>query len=119
MINSSLMANASGPILAVIDCAADDVDVVAEAVWLARAAHTEVVLMHVAKPVTAWAGAFERAFQRVGVEQRAMSEMAGLAEQMRGAGIAVRVDDVYFGDASSEVAYAANCLRASSVVAAR
>jgi Universal stress protein family len=119
MINSSLMANASGPILAVIDCVADDVDVVAEAVWLARAARTEVVLVHVARPVTAWAGSFERAFQQVGLEQRALSEMAGLAEQVRAADIQVRVDDVYFGDASSEVAYAANRRRASAVVAAR
>jgi K+-sensing histidine kinase KdpD len=101
---------ASGPVLALVDRAADDADVVAEAVWLARATRASVLLVHVARPVMGGQPAFEL---------RVTRELEQLAEQARDAGVTAHVDDVYFGDTSAEVAYAAACRRASAVVAAR
>jgi Universal stress protein family len=117
------MASEAGPILAVIDCAAEDADVVAEAVWLARAAHASVVLVHVARRVAAWtlggAGALDLALRQTALEQRILSDLQAHADWVRAAGVAAEVEDVYFGDPSAEVAYAANRCRASAVVAAR
>ena len=112
------MATEAGPILAVIDCAADDADVLAEAVWLARAAQTHVLLVHVARPLGR-GELVDRAAHEIGFEQRLLRELQELAERARSAGVAAQVEDLYFGDPATEVAYAANRSRASAVVAAR
>lgn len=106
---------ATGPILAVIDREAHDADVVAEAVWLARAAQTSVLLVHVAQP----SHRADSTLRQAGLELRVLGELDELAAQVREAGLEAHVDDVYFGETSAEVAYAASRRRASVVVAAR
>jgi hypothetical protein len=104
------MAGAVGPVVAIVDRAEDDAEVVAEAAWLARAMRTHVLLVHVARPIG-----------RIGLEVCVQGELQHLARQARAVGVAAQAEDVYFndGDASAEVAYVANRRCASAVVAAR
>jgi hypothetical protein len=116
------MASKTGPILAVIDCATEDAEVVAEAAWLARTTRTQVLLMHVGRAIVAtpWRGVgadSDSSQQQIGHEQRVMSELVQMAERLRAAGVDAMVDDVYFGDAAAEVAYAASKSAVSVVVA--